>query len=514
MSTVRSLTVSAGLLALGVAIGSQLPAYKMTFAQARQTAFIDRFGQNCKVNFEGKIRIESELADSDKSELADLAQHKPPAQRDLYQGTTSGITSKATGFFRLQKIEGKWWFIDPLGNQFYSTAIDCIGTSANAKVDTKTKPLFQWLPSEDKNFRTAGTSLYTANLMRKYGKERFDAIAQSRALERNLSWGFTSLGNWTDAPLIVRHKLPYVHTGPKTWQCKVTYIEGDICDVYDPKFAAEAKRAASELRANKDDKWLIGYFVDNELPWWNLGYTVLGLPNSAPAHQAWLEMLKKKYSTVSALNKAWGTKATSFSKLRWPGERATESANADLAAYRRDFAERFYAAWYQAVKAADPNHLVLGSRIPFPMDEVVEACAKHTDALSFNHYDYKVWKELDRYARLGKPILVGEYGFNSLDSGLLAASVKVKSQSDRGIGFSYLTEQFAAKPYMIGSHYFQYLDEPLTGRSSDGENSYNGFVNVADIPYRQLVAAARRTNSRIYDIHAGRSKPTELQPQR
>ena len=36
---------------------------------------------------------------------------------DRFGGWT-GVTSKATGFFRVEKIDGRWWFIDPDGNAF------------------------------------------------------------------------------------------------------------------------------------------------------------------------------------------------------------------------------------------------------------------------------------------------------------------------------------------------------------------------------------------------------------
>ena len=81
----------------------------------------------------------------------------------------------------------------------------------------------------------------------------------------------------------------------------------------------------------------------------------------------------------------------------------------------------------------------------------------------------------------------------------------------RGTGFRYYTEQLAALPYVIGSHYFQYWDEPITGRF-DMETAYNGFVNVADIASAPLVAAARATNARIYAVHAGVEAPFAVAP--
>jgi agarase len=178
----------------------------------------------------------------------------------------------------------------------------------------------------------------------------------------------------------------------------------------------------------------------------------------------------------------------------------------------KDFAQRFYSTWYKAVKLADPHHLVLGSRIPYPMDEIVGACAANTDVLSFNHYAIELHKDFDRYSReFDKPMLIGEYGFDSFDAGLLTAYVPVASQKDRGKGFTYYTEQCAAKPYFVGAHYFQYIDEPLTGRG-DGETSFNGFVAITDSPYPELVKAAKMTNARIYQVHSGKEPPSAEPP--
>ena len=49
-------------------------------------------------------------------------------------------------------------------------------------------------------------------------------------------------------------------------------------------------------------------------------------------------------------------------------------------------------------------------------------------------------------------------------------------------------------PDIVGCHWFQYVDEPLTGRLLDGENGNMGFVAVTDRPYGSLVSAARDTN--------------------
>jgi len=54
-----------------------------------------------------------------------------------------------------------------------------------------------------------------------------------------------------------------------------------------------------------------------------------------------------------------------------------------------------------------------------------------------------------------------------------------------------------ALPAFVGCHWFQYSDEPLTGRF-DGENYNIGMVSGTDTPYVELVTAARQIQSGIY----------------
>lgn len=451
---------------------------------------LDQFGQNATANFRGKVTSKAALKELDFAEEADLQRH-PEIER---KAPITAVKAGAPSFFKVQKIKGRWWLLSPSGDAFYSLGIDCISPFSKGR---------------------DGTTHYKNNLIVKWGKKNYLRQFYQRAVARCHSWGFNTLGNWCDEGLIAKRTMPYVHVGPKTWKCKVPYIDGDICDVFHPDFNAETIRVSRELSKSKNDKLLVGYFLDNELPWWNLGYDVLSMRKTAHARRELIRQLKNKYGTIATLNSAWKTDAASFAQLRWPGDGKSAAADKDLAEYRGRFAERFYGAWYAAIKRADPNHLVLGSRIPYPMDEVVAANARHTDVLSFNHYAFDVPATFDRYYKqFGKPMLIGEYAFDSLDAGLLGAHIKVRSQVERGVGYRFITEQLAAKPYFVGAHYFQYVDEPVNGRDQDGENSFNGFVSVCDVPYLELVKAARITNARIYDVHAGILSPTTRHPAR
>jgi hypothetical protein len=106
--------------------------------------------------------------------------------------------------------------------------------------------------------------------------------------------------------------------------------------------------------------------------------------------------------------------------------------------------------------------------------------------------------EWSKFHALGKPALIGEFHFGSADRGLFwEGLVGVGRESERGPAYARYLRAVADSPDFVGAHWFQYLDEPLTGRTLDGENAHIGFVTVADLPYTDLVDAARTANLAI-----------------
>jgi hypothetical protein len=103
----------------------------------------------------------------------------------------------------------------------------------------------------------------------------------------------------------------------------------------------------------------------------------------------------------------------------------------------------------------------------------------------------------------GRPVLIGEFTAAAPGRGLqgLFYNVhKVRDQRERGRAYSYYVENAAADPHVVGTHWFQMVDDMPTGRPSDGERLNYGFINVLDLPYRDLVDAAKETHRRIYRL--------------
>ena len=64
-----------------------------------------------------------------------------------------------------------------------------------------------------------------------------------------------------------------------------------------------------------------------------------------------------------------------------------------------------------------------------------------------------------------------------------------------------MTTRLARVPYVIGADWFQWMDEPPSGRVRDGEDVNFGVVDVADNPYAILVDAVRATTPLLNGLH-------------
>jgi hypothetical protein len=502
---------------------------------------VDPLGQYAKADWPGKVPSESEMRGRHERESIELKSHPAPSDRDRFGGWRDGPRQAATGYFHTAKLNGKWWLIDPDGALFFSLGIDVVAMN-EATIVTGRESMFTKLPEgSDHLARHFGTfsrihsgpikqgrtyNFYEANLDRIYGLDFF-ARWKETTLNRLASWGFNTIGNWSDHRLYHNGRIPYVATvsihgnhlrvgsGSDYW--------GKMHDPFDPQFARSVQESLRGVVALvKDDPWCLGYFVDNELSWggfgdeegrYGLGLGALRLPaETSPAKRAILAQLKRNYVDIARLNAAWklNLKDWSLFEAPWepgPGKAALPSAmKADLGAFVKELARAYFKTVCDQLKAADPNHLYLGCRFAWRTEEATDASAEFCDVVSFNIYERSVdpakWSSL---SELGRPIIIGEFHAGALDRGMFHTGlVAASSQQDRAAIYAGYVSSVLDHPAFVGCHWFQYIDEPLTGRSYDGENYNIGFVTVTDASYPELVAAARTVHHRAYSRHFAR----------
>lgn len=497
----------------------------------------DRFGQFAKADWPGKLKSESEFARDREREEAELARSPQPPERDRFGGWLAGPKLEATGRFRAEKVNGKWWLVDPDGRLFFSFGSNCVGMEEQTMI-TGREEFFLDLPKAGEPYSEflqpsafvlygptkSGTaySFAPANLKRKYG-ERWEERSQETAVRRLCSWGMNTIGNWSHGGTY-RFGLPFVATfhieGNHARLATGVDYWGKMHDVFDPKFAESVRNSLGD-RA----KWVagnpfcIGWFVDNELSWGGYGeeggrfgiaYGALNAEPDQPAKREFLRQLRQKYGAIERLNEKWGTAFASWADMEKPVGLPADSDPArrreDLLAFCRSFLERYFQTVRDEVKAADPKAMYLGPRFAWRTPDAVEVCAKYADCLSFNIYAPSVrpeeWADV---AKLDKPILIGEFHMGATDRGMFHTGlVGAPDQKARAEMYQTYVRSVLDHPNFVGCHWFQYRDQPLTGRVLDGECYNIGLVSVVDRPYPEMVEATKRLGRELYRRRYGR----------
>ncbi len=479
---------------------------------------------------------------------------------DRFGGWTGGQTFDAKGFFRTVKRDGRWYLVTPEGHPFYSLGINAVNDEPGRTYVTGRETMFDGLPTtgsplaafygegnnNDGNGSSKGRAFnqgrwfdfYAANLERTYGKPcpapaagaeatpcpapAFDAARwHTHTLDRVQAWGFNTLGNWSDPGLEQAQRVPYtlplaivgdyasISTGMDWW--------GAMPDPFDPRFAMATERAvAIAARDHRDDPFLIGYFADNELAWaapgddpkarYGLAYGTLRLTTDVPAKRAFLKQLRDKYRNQEGLSKAWGIQLSAWELMEDPGFEPPlpnpehPEIEEDFKHFQRAFADAYFKTISDALKWHAPNHLLLGGRFAVTTPEAVAACAQYCDVLSFNFYTPKPQDGYDftQLQALDKPVLVSEFHFGSRDRGpFWPGPMEVAREEDRGPAYAAFLKAALSEPSIVGVHWFQFGDEPASGRTLDGENGHFGLVGITDVPYQGFIEQARKANLQV-----------------
>lgn len=483
--------------------------------------FVDRFGQYAHAEWPGKLDSEDALAARHESELAQLRAAPNLQGRDAFGGWADGPRVEATGWFRTQQVNGKWWLVTPEGTLFLSVGMDCVTAQERTFVEQR-ENWFEWLPRKEHAAfgalygETANThsmaetiggkgrdfSFYQANLIRKHGaawQEPWRALS----FQRLRAWGFNTVANWSSWDVLAESPLPYVVSGVISGVPEIAGAKGywaKMKDVYAPNFAEQVELAVRGLTDTHGAKPLcIGYFLDNELAWEGVQEGALESPGGQPARQALLDFLRERHPSLDALNAAWKSGFAAWEDVRTPVQR-TRAYKDDMDEYLLRFARRYFETIDAAFARHAPNQLYLGCRFASRPEPAVRACAEYADVLSFNDYMKEIPCRLYSGEKdLGKPVLIGEFHFGALDRGMFHTGlVAAENQAERARMYRHYLQRVADCPAAVGAHWFQYVDEPITGRTLDGENYNIGFVDVTDTPYPELVEAARGIHAEIY----------------
>ena len=396
--------------------------------------------------------------------LGDLAGFAPGESLRLDRfGGLAERRAKATGFFRTEKMSGRWWLVDPEGGLFLSVGLNSVN-----------------LVQSDGRLGPSGCGTTDAW-----------AAGAAQLLRTN---GFNTLGCWSTNQLFAGpNRMPYTtdlaFMGSFGVKHKITsWVFGhwdypsNCIPVFHPGFEAHCDEYARALAATREDPWLLGHFSDNELPFRPESLdNYLSLPADDPGYRAAQQWWEER------------RKAMGREKI---GEK-------DREAFVQFVANRYYRIVGAAIRKHDPNHLYLGSRLHGKcISEPVLRGSTPLDVVSVNYYNswapdlvrLRNWAEWS-----GHPVLLTEWyamRLKSPDQETRGAGWRVSTHAERGMFYQNYTLGALQSPACVGWHWFKY--------GGDNEPGRNGAeIGVVDLNYQpraELLIRMRELNAQVYRL--------------
>ena len=414
-----------------------------------------------------------------------------------------GLQTDATGFFHFGRIDGADRAIDPSGRAMTLAGVDFVNPDVFHSMFLGYAPYARFVATNYLSREAWATQ--TAGRLREWG---FNMLASHCATE--LFPGFPHADT-------LNLNNPFAKSKDLEWRISenTDAPSTGFPNVFHPDYEKEVFAAAAKRCAPlKDDPSLVGWFIDNELCWWGrssdpgagLFDLVAKLPPGHSARKALEEWLESNRVQTTAID----------------GNRQQSTASAvpreTKIGFLRLVAERYFSVNAAAIRAADPNHAVLGCRFArgtlWTHDVVWEEAGKYCDAVSLNFYP---WCDLDRgvvltdqggipiqhelrrvHALCRRPLLITEWSFPALDAGrpcLHGAGQRFRTQAERAAAVELYVRTLLAEPFIAGYNWFMWVDQPATGlRPALPEDSNYGLVNEQDEPYALVTEAFARVN--------------------
>lgn len=399
-------------------------------------------------------------------------------------------------YVRVEKIDGRYWFVRG-GGRFVELGVNVVQPNDGSKGDGR-----------------------HYNVLPKYKEDK--ALWAKDAEDRLRLWGFNTVAGWSDDALYARTNLYHTRV---VWFGAWGNRDSRLIDVFSDAYAADVdKTAQKDVAPHASNEYLIGWFLNNEMPWYgergwpttplvSLLSRYLHLPEGAPGKVRLVEFLRERYGNDFAAFRAnWEVGATSFDELlrgRQIKPIRPESKR-DVIAWSGVVAEQYFRLCRDTLRKYDPNHLFLGIRFSERAQEpVMEACGRYADVVSVNMYrktgQFDTLRAGQIAALAKKPLMITEFSFRAMENSsgcpnTTGADVTVPTQKDRAEGYRRYVTNALAQPYIVGLDWFMYHDQPPAGRF-DGENSNYGLVDIHDQFYTTLLGTITEVNGMARQIH-------------
>jgi hypothetical protein len=484
---------------------------------------VDGYGQYTDRTWSSKVAKDSDFATRKTAELNDLSTNPGTGETTGSKYLASPV--KGNGSWQVvRNSTGQMYMEHPNGKLFWSLGVSGISEGQPTPVEGREND-YTYLPSTTGTYASAYYNYHTPdgsakcfnfaqkNLMTKYGSN-YSSGWEAQVYKRLTSWGINTVGinSNTDffngaVPYTVLESTSNFGTRLKTPHM----LWGSLPDPYASSFQTYmTTKFTADLAPYVLHQNFMGVYVDNEMSWGNTDSTdllynvprgVLNSSSSQPAKSAFMKQLQSSYSSIGSLNTAWKTSFsswTSFLSSQWLPKSYTTAMKADFSKFTNAFASQYYSKVNAALVAAKLKGLYLGSRFDDYTPEVISAASKYVDVLSFNAYRTVNNLDWNYFNSLSRPVLFSEIGYGTKADGTFGGPSPTFSVQDRASNLKAFLNKAITCKNVVGVCWYSYLDQPITGRATDYENTGMGLVDVADNPYTDTIKVLRDFTKKMY----------------
>jgi hypothetical protein len=428
---------------------------------------------------------------------------------DAYGGIRE-LAGQKTGFFHLEQLRGRTWFVTPEGHAFFPVSI-------SHPYSSDSKQTVRVLYDGDQR-------RWMRDWFAKMAAMGFNAaLAGGTSTCRNLS-------GYVDSDLAEEtfdeNHFPYT-TGVWLIPHPVELRKGEErADVFTAAYQdLIEERAERACVRHRDNPLLIGYYYGfgpfGRTPRWV--NSLLSSAPGSPGREAIVDLLIARHNgDVKRFSAVHGTTLDRIDDLKCDQvlafsddldkTRATRwtqfpADRADFDAITRLVAERIHQVAHRAIRCRDTNHLILGMYVKEQSFsyETWRTLAPYIDVAAPQHcnpgLDFGIIAE-----QTGKPVLVSDQEWGKLREG---RAPSVRTVDDKGLLYELLMERLIRDPAVCGINFCSTIYDLVTGVPRLVNKVLSGFYDQQGNPRQTLIDACTKINDSIYTYALDPATQTE-----
>ncbi len=427
---------------------------------------------------------------------------EPPVAAPLRRRDLAFLSGKPSDRYRLEGQGEIWTLVAPDGSPFYS-----IGSMAPWDEMSPSRQVALIKDLQDKGYNSIAAWM---GLRRFVGADALRTLAAAGVAPMPI---FHTLESYGDERRIHPFLLRDAHGQPNSGEIRHAFP-----DPFDPGFRAYYREmVAREMAVAEGNPHLVAWMQDNELSHANLFRCVF----SEHAGRRFVAFLKERHGgDIARLNRAWGTRFANFAEILAARHVPVASVGADFDdyfAFSREVVAAYARLSLDVFRELDPGRLVFSNRFMHEPETLRYAdLYAGFDAIALNLYPanftYGLCPEERAFIealhrRTGRPLMITEWSIPAADSGLYGARDKlpmdwswnelVPDQAIRAAQAASVARELHALPFVIGAHWFQYMDVASAARQAN-----RGIFHADKVtPWHELTAAMREAHHDILQTH-------------